>query len=534
MPTLKSNLEDRLGVSVEVIPVDFSTQQKAATNDERATHLQMMKHGLVPSRLDPTEITMRFEGTKVGPTPQWRPAQWVNCQYTDLAHQQTQAQSIEERREMVNEAHSIFSENFIAAPLVENTVFGAARKDMVTVDAAGKSGVYYQNPWVYVYSTPKDSDQIVSSMYPVFFDSLNFLSIGSITIAMWNHLTHSSLLEYDENYELRNGLAESYDIENDGKRVVVTLKDDAVFHNGDPVTAEDVKFTFEQLVRDPAAVPQAIVPPYDSIKVVDEKTTAFNLTQPYLPLISMVWPKWGILHKESWVEAGAKENPLEFELDTLIGSGPFEVSNFQKGSHLTLTPFEGDHPNHNPEHQLTFRSFEGEEAERIALEEGEIQMTDQISPGTANSLSQSMGDQVEVTSASGYMPHQIYIRCNFGPSQFTEFRAAVSAVPDRKKINQLGFYGESAPMLKCCMMPESHPWRPPEDMLEWMTESETGSEEEARAILEEAGWGWDDQGRLRYPSDADTSPLWPKGERPDADQFPCMDSDGNWVPPEER
>ena len=39
----------------------------------------------------------------------------------------------------------------------------------------------------------------------------------------------------------------------------------------------------------------------------------------------------------------------------------------------------------------------------------------------------------------------------------------------------------------------------------------------------DAGWGWDGDGELHYPPDADLEPLWPEGEEPSVDDFPCLE-----------
>jgi peptide/nickel transport system substrate-binding protein len=61
-----------------------------------------------------------------------------------------------------------------------------------------------------------------------------------------------------------------------------------------------------------------------------------------------------------------------------------------------------------------------------------------------------------------------------------------------------------------------------------------GNPDAAQQALIDAGWGWDDQGRLHYPADKDTSPRWPEGETPDPAEFPCVSEDNNYVPPEEQ
>lgn len=72
----------------------------------------------------------------------------------------------------------------------------------------------------------------------------------------------------------------------------------------------------------------------------------------------------------------------------------------------------------------------------------------------------------------------------------------------------------------------NHPMFPPEEML-YEHPDTSGDVEAARAMLEEEeGWGWDADGNLHYPPDADLEPLWPEGEVPSAEDFPCIDDLG--------
>jgi len=83
------------------------------------------------------------------------------------------------------------------------------------------------------------------------------------------------------------------------------------------------------------------------------------------------------------------------------------------------------------------------------------------------------------------------------------------------------------PIYESRVLLDTHPFSPPDDELTKFTDQPQGDSDGARRTLEEAGWGWDDDGNLRYPPDADLSPLWPQGEEPSADDFPCLDED--WI-----
>lgn len=528
-PIIKQSLEDRLGMTVEIKPVEFTTQINNTIQDKRTHHIGFWYHTNTPDRLDPHEMTRRYSADWAGGNGQANPANYANCEYTHAAVGQAEASSEEERQELVTKAHSKMSEDLTTLPIFPNYEFGAVRTDAVTLNAVGDAGVTRTNPHFYIQSET-DRDQLVSVDTPVAMETGNYPIIDSSGAqAIWNHLITSTLTEYDENFELQNVLAKDYEVEDGARRITVELRD-ATFHNGDPVTSEDVKFTYEQLANHPGAYPQASSPPYKSINVVDEKTTEFVFNQPFLPLVQKVWPRWGIMHKESWEEGGAPNNPEEFDPETIIGAGPFAIRDFSVGSHLDLTPHDG-HPVYSPGHDLFLQAYRNEQTAVEAFRANEVQLAPNLSPGSLENIKNNMGDNATTVAQPGFMPFILYPQQSWSPGQFREFRAAVGAAIDRRRMSATALRGAADPELHSVPLMAAHPARPDDSDLTKMGPPE-GDEEAARQALSDAGWGWDNNDRLHYPTDKDLSPPWPAEETPDPEEFPCINAEGEYAPSE--
>src|SRR5438132_167201 len=148
--------------------------------------------------------------------------------------------------------------------------------------------------------------------------------VPAFTSARVFELVYSYLMRLDENLGVQPDLAASMPRTSpDGKRVTVELRTGVKFHNGDPLTSADVKYTFERIL-DPknAAVARSFFTDVDTITAPDDATVVFNLKNPNAALIAyMAHPNTGIVSKKIG-EANADLSKKE----TAIGSGPFKLA----------------------------------------------------------------------------------------------------------------------------------------------------------------------------------------------------------------
>ncbi|MFP9060067.1 ABC transporter substrate-binding protein [Natrialbaceae archaeon A-chndr2] len=147
---------------------------------------------------------------------------------------------------------------------------------------------------------------------------------------------YSKLLRYhhegDGEYVLQGDLATSWEWEDD-TTLVFELDEDAVFHNGDPVTADDVVYTFESMYDDPAHTASLLFAAEVDINARDDHTVEFDTgDEPFAALESTIGFIVGIMNEEA-SEAG------DMALEP-IGSGPFEFVEWVDGSHITLERFD--------------------------------------------------------------------------------------------------------------------------------------------------------------------------------------------------
>ncbi|TMC77123.1 MAG: ABC transporter substrate-binding protein [Chloroflexi bacterium] len=148
--------------------------------------------------------------------------------------------------------------------------------------------------------------------------------VPAFTSARVFELVYSYLMRLDENLGVQPDLAASMPTTSaDGKTVTVKIRTGVKFHNGDPLTSADVKYTFDRII-DPktAAVARSFFGDVNSITAPDDSTVVFDLKTPNAALIAyMAHPNTGIVSKKIG-EANADLSKKE----TAIGSGPFKLA----------------------------------------------------------------------------------------------------------------------------------------------------------------------------------------------------------------
>src|SRR5437879_10911282 len=118
--------------------------------------------------------------------------------------------------------------------------------------------------------------------------------VPAFTSARVFELVYSYLMRLDENLGVQPDLAASMPTTSaDGKTVTVKIRTGVKFHNGDPLTSADVKYTFDRII-DPktAAVARSFFGDVNSITAPDDSTVVFNLKNPNAAMIAyMAHPK---------------------------------------------------------------------------------------------------------------------------------------------------------------------------------------------------------------------------------------------------
>jgi len=243
-------------------------------------------------------------------------------------------------------------------------------------------------------------------------------------------------------------LAESWEISSDGKIYTFKLRQGVTFHNGEPMNAQAVVFTFERFKEKGSRNPLAgDVMNIAKIEAVDDYTVRFYLNQPsatFLGTLSM--PYAGILSPTAVEEAGDAFGQKP------VGTGPFKLEEWQPGVSITLVrnpAYKWGPPiveNQGPPHieKVVFKFIPDASTQLAALQAGEVDILFVNQPGHILKLQEDENIQLfEVTLNS-----LIYLgfNCQKPPFDDVRVRQALAHAVNKAEIIEtaLGGVGEEA------------------------------------------------------------------------------------------
>jgi peptide/nickel transport system substrate-binding protein len=167
------------------------------------------------------------------------------------------------------------------------------------------------------------------------FQPINPITAGDqYTVELINYALFTPLVQYDSQLNVRPYLAEKWDMTDTA--VTFTLRRDVKWHDGQPVTAEDVKFTFD-MAKDPATaslIGSAYLPNVKSAEVVDSYTVHFTFDKPHSQALEDFW--WAPAPKhllQNVTAADMRNAPYNRQP---VGSGPFKFSQWQANQRIVL------------------------------------------------------------------------------------------------------------------------------------------------------------------------------------------------------
>ena len=295
------------------------------------------------------------------------------------------------------------------------------------------------------------------SLAPGWFDPGE--TAGIITPFMFLYAIHDALVKSMPGQPLAPSLAESWTVSPDNLTYEFVLRKGVKFHNGDPLTAEDVKFSYERYRGAGAGPFKARTA---AVEIVDPHRIRFRFKQPWPDFLTFYGTPatgagWVVPKKyvEKVGDDGFKKVP--------VGAGPYKFVSFNPGIELVLEAFDGYWRKTPSVKRLVFRSIVEEETRLVALKRNEVDIAYSIRGALAEELQRTPG----LTLKPNYPPGTFWL---VFPEQWTDpkspwadrrVRLAANYAIDRQAINKAETLGFSK--ITGSIVPTSFEffWQPP-------------------------------------------------------------------------
>jgi len=295
------------------------------------------------------------------------------------------------------------------------------------------------------------------SLAPAWFDPAE--TTGLITPFLVLYALHDGLLKAMPGQLQAPSLAEAWSATEDGLTYDFVLRKGTLFHNGDPVTADDVKFSFGRYHgSDQSLLKQRV----EAIETPHPQHVRIKLKQPWPDFLTFyagaTGAGWIVPRKyvEKVGDDGFKKAP--------VGTGPYKYVSFNPGVALVLEAFEPYWRSAPRVKRLVLKVIPDESTRLAALKRGEIDIAYSIRGELAEELRQTPGLSLKPVVVQGTFC--VYFADQWDPKSpwhDQRVRLAASLAIDRKTINQALTMGESH-ITGSAIFPDTFEfyWQPPE------------------------------------------------------------------------
>ncbi len=237
-----------------------------------------------------------------------------------------------------------------------------------------------------------------------------------------DHLLFSGMLRIDDRGLPQADLATSWGISRDGTIYNFSLNPNAVWHDGKPVTSDDVIFTIQMMTSDDSPIPADIRDFWKQIEVIrlDEKTVQFKLPEPYAPFLDYL--TFGLLPAHLLGDlsmADLIDNPFNLQP---VGSGPYRLDHLittdGKITGVVLAAFKDYYPQGAYIEQVAVRYYPDSPAAYAAYQAGEISGIGDVTPDILPEVLKEKGLSIYTTR----LPVMSMILMNLGDDQVKFFQ----------------------------------------------------------------------------------------------------------------
>lgn len=440
------------------------------------------------NRIDPETFTAMMHH-RDGNYNKWG---YNNARVNELSDAQQVEMDPDKRRDIVRNIQELIYTDAASSPIVYPSMTNAYREDRLK-GLVPQVGEGIGSLWTDLSAYTTGGDGYIRTGQTSPLKNLNPVSVTDSNEFKELRMIYDRLLQVGPDGSLEPWAATSINAV-DATTIDITLRDGMKFHDGQPVTVEDVKFTFDYHKQWKAPFFISSLEKFESVEITGKNTLRIKLTAPHAPLMINFFAQIFILPQHIWKDIPEKVNVddvLKFANENPVGSGPFRFDYWDRGKELKVSANK-DHFRAPKCAGIIRVTYGSHDAMAAAIEAGECDRTRYIlKPALVEDLNKING-----IVGRGYASHGWYgFMFNHlrGPLQDPVFRKALDHVVPRDVIQMVvmsGFAEKGGSVIA----PANEFWHNAD------LKARPSNIKMAREVLQSGGYSWDSNGTLLYPA----------------------------------
>ena len=487
----------QLGLDVRHRAIPWEQQADLVWFNRQNWHMSAWRMVGRPERVDPDEFVFNLFHSSTAENG-FNFVGYVNPAYDSLALEQRGLADREARRAVIYEAQALIARDvpylFVAHP--KRPV--AYRSDVWDPNSIVEmKGIGIHNFWTWIQAKPVGTQQSIITNTGDVLQAINPLYISGDADSRVTEIIWDRLLRVGPDGLPQPWAAESV-IWEDDTHITVTIRTGMTWHDGRPVTVEDVAFSFEAPATGEVPMYKPFVDIIAQIDRVDDHTLRFTLREPWVAFEIASLAKVNLIPKHIWEpllnDLSDKPDNAESVQEAMpVGSGPFRFVAWKPSEEVILEA--------NPAHfaapraaRWILRIIPNVESVLGQLQTGEINIVMEWE-GDATLLQQraDTDPNIELVATTELGFRLFAFNTRLAPFSDPAFRRALAHLVPREAIVRNIFKG-FAVAADSYISPAIEFWHHP-DLPQYPF-----SVEQARTVLQEAGYRWDSRGRLVAPA----------------------------------
>jgi len=276
-------------------------------------------------------------------------------------------------------------------------------------------------------------------------DTLNPLASYEQTGAEIFSLIYDPLVRLDENQEASPGLADSWEVSDDNLTWTFHLNEKATWHDGEPVTASDVKYTYDMMLKTKLGyMYESYLEGIDKVTAKDDHTVVITTKEPKANMLMNTTP---ILPEHIWSKISEKDLE-DYTNDKAIGSGPYKFVAQSDDGAIKLELNSDYYRDKGNVKYFVFTQYKNTDSLAQALKTGEIDAAVNLSATQYSQLQKDKNVKVISGEVLGFM--QVGINCSTDSKSKgnkllldKNVRQAIEYAIDKQNIIDIAYGGQA-------------------------------------------------------------------------------------------